>query len=243
MKKIVITQSNYIPWRGYFDEIHFVDEFILYDDVQYTRRDWRNRNKIKTPQGVQWLTIPVSVKGKYNQLIKDVKISDPKWKKKHWKMIQLNYAKAPYFKEYKDFLEELYLNTNTEYLYEVNRRFLEGFCELLGIDKNKFKYSWEYPVEEGLRKTDRLVAICKQAGATHYYSGPRAKNYMEEEKFHKEGIEVNYFDFTGYPPYHQLHGDFEDYLSIVDLLLNEGPNSPKYMKSFTNPELLIEKKK
>ncbi len=241
MKKIVITQSNYIPWRGYFDEIHYVDEFLLYDDMQYTRRDWRNRNKIKTPQGVQWLTIPVQVKGKYTQKIKDVKVSDTKWKNKHWKTIQLNYAQAPFFKEYKDFLEELYLKTNTEYLFEINRRFLESFCDLLEIDKTKFKYSWEYSIDANLRKTDRLIALCQEAGATHYYSGPRAKNYMEEEKFRQAGISLHYFDFSGYPPYHQLYGDFENFLSIVDLLLNEGANSYKYMKSFVSPESLIEK--
>ena len=106
MKKIAISQSNYIPWKGYFDLINRVDEFILYDDAQFTRRDWRNRNKIKTPNGTQWLTIPVDVKGRYLQKINETKVSDKKWAIKHWKQIKQNYFKAKYFTKYKDFFDE-----------------------------------------------------------------------------------------------------------------------------------------
>ena len=105
IKKVAIIQSNYVPWKGYFDIINKVDEFILYDDVQYTRRDWRNRNKIKTPNGLHWLTIPVEVKGKYNQKIKDTIISEFNWTKKHWNAIKFNYANSKYFFEFKDFLK------------------------------------------------------------------------------------------------------------------------------------------
>ena len=108
MKKVAILQSNYIPWKGYFDIINLVDEFILYDDMQYTRRDWRNRNQIKTVDGVKWLTIPVDTKGKFFQKINETKVSDHKWAEAHWKAICLNYAKAPYFKTYEPLFEELY---------------------------------------------------------------------------------------------------------------------------------------
>jgi len=136
-KKVIITQSNYIPWKGYFDSFQLVDEVILYDDMQYTKRDWRNRNQIKTPQGLKWLSIPVEVKGKYFQAIKDTKISEKKWKDKHWKTLQGNYAKAPFFKEYQEIFKDLYLNCEEEYLSLINYRFLEGINKILGIPNDE----------------------------------------------------------------------------------------------------------
>ena len=119
-KKAAIVQSNYIPWKGYFDLINKVDEFILYDNVQYTRRDWRNRNKIKTPNGLMWLTIPVEVKGNYLQKVKDTVIGNPKWNREHWQAIIHNYAKAKYFKDYKALFEDLYLGMQERYLSIIN---------------------------------------------------------------------------------------------------------------------------
>jgi hypothetical protein len=218
LKKIIITQSNYIPWKGYFDSINMVDEFILYDDMQFTRRDWRNRNQIKTRDGVRWLTIPVEVKGKYYQKIKETKISEPDWGEKHWNTIIHNYSKAKYFSEYKKSFEVLYLNNSEEFLSKVNYNFLKVINEILGI-KTKMIWSDEFNLLE--EKTERLVDICKTSGATDYYSGPAARAYMNEELFEKENIKVHYFDYSGYPEYEQLH-----------LIFNEGPNSTKFMKSF-----------
>ncbi|HMS32605.1 MAG TPA: WbqC family protein [Ignavibacteria bacterium] len=229
MKKIIITQSNYIPWKGYFDSINMVDEFVLYDDMQFTRRDWRNRNQIKTRDGVKWLTIPVEVKGKYFQKIKETKISEPDWAEKHWNTIIHNYSRAKYFNEYKQIFEKLYLNSKEEYLSKVNYNFIKTICEILGI-KTKMIWSDEFNLLE--EKTERLVDICKTLGATDYYSGPAAKAYMNEELFEKENIRVHYFDYSGYPEYEQLHGEFTHAVSIIDLIFNEGPNSPKFMKSF-----------
>lgn len=229
MKKIIITQSNYIPWKGYFDSINIADEFILYDDMQFTRRDWRNRNQIKTRDGIKWLSIPVEVKGKYYQKINETKISEPDWAEKHWNTILHNYSKAKYFNEYKKLFEELYLNNKEEYLSKVNYNFLKTVCEILGI-KTKMIWSEEFNLLE--EKTERLVDICKKRGATDYYSGPAAKAYMNEELFEKENIKVHYFDYSGYPEYNQLHGEFTHEVSIIDLIFNEGPNSTKFMKSF-----------
>lgn len=229
MKKIIITQSNYIPWKGYFDSINIADEFILYDDMQFTRRDWRNRNQIKTRDGIKWLTIPVEVKGKYFQKINETKISDSDWGEKHWTTILHNYSKAKYFNEYKKLFEDLYLNNKEEYLSKVNYNFLKTVCELLGI-KTKMFWSDEFNLLE--EKTERLVDICKARGATDYYSGPAAKAYMNEELFERENIKVHYFDYSGYPDYNQLYGDFTHAVSIIDLIFNEGPNSTKFMKSF-----------
>ena len=112
MKKIAITQSNYIPWKGFFDLIDDVDEFVLYDDMQYTRRDWRNRNKIKTPQGVQWLTVPVVSKGKYFQSIRDTELNGSEWALSHWKALQLNYGRAPFFSDISEWIKPLYTQKN-----------------------------------------------------------------------------------------------------------------------------------
>ncbi len=226
-KKVAILQSNYIPWKGYFDIINFVDEFILYDDVQYTERDWRNRNKIKTPQGPLWLTI--SVKRHFQQKINETVISDLAWNRKHWKSIVQNYSKAQYFYTYKEFFEELYLNRTEVLLSQINYRFLTAICEILGIN-TKFSWSMDYHLIEG--QTERLVDLCEQTHATEFFLGPAAKAYLNEELFNNEGITLHYMDYSGYPEYHQLFPPFVHEVSILDLIFNAGPDAPKYMKSF-----------
>lgn len=229
-KKIAILQSNYIPWKGYFDLIHRVDEFILYDDMQYTRRDWRNRNLIKTKDGTKWLTIPVEVKGKYDQKIKDTKITGKGWAKDHWKTIQHSYSGAKHFGTYKPFLEKAYAECEgEEYLSRVNHKFLTLLCDLLGI-KTKITWSMDYELVEG--KTERLVGLCKSAGADHYLSGPAAKDYIVDSLFQEAGVKLEYMDYSGYPEYHQLHGSFEHGVTVLDLIFNEGPDAVKFMKSF-----------
>jgi hypothetical protein len=230
-KRIAIVQSNYIPWKGYFDLIGSVDECVLFDDVQYTRRDWRNRNRIKTPNGCIWLTIPVQVKGRYYQKIKDTEVSDQRWRAHHWKSIQANYARAPYFAMYKDWLADLYLASEAAFLSQVNYQFLAAFCTVLGIT-TRLTWSRQYELLPG--KTERLVAICQQAGANVYLSGPAAKTYLDEILFNDAGIAVEWMKYDGYPEYHQLFPPFEHAVSIVDLLLNEGPQATRYMKSFSS---------
>lgn len=230
MKKVAILQSNYIPWKGYFDIINMVDEFILYDDMQYTRRDWRNRNQIKTVDGVKWLTISVESKGKFLQKINETKISNPKWAQEHWKAISLNYAKAPYFKTYAPIFEELYKKAGEmEYLSHVNHLFLTEICKLLGIT-TKITWSSDYELVDG--KTERLAGLVKSAGGSYYLSGPAAKDYIVDEVFEEAGIELDYMDYEGYPEYPQLHGEFTPAVSILDLIFMTGPDAPKYMKSF-----------
>jgi hypothetical protein len=228
-KKVAIVQSNYIPWKGYFDLINKADEFILFDDMQYTRRDWRNRNRIKGPAGLIWLTIPVESKGKYFQSIKETVINDPGWNRRHWQSIIQNYSKARYFRTYRDAIQDLYLGCNERFLSQINYRFLVRICDLLGI-KTRLSWSMDYPLIEG--KTERLVDLCKKAGASEYLSGPSAKTYMDEEIFRSEGIILEYVDYSGYPEYHQLYGDFVHEVSVLDLIFNEGPEATKYMKSF-----------
>ena len=228
MKTIAILQSNYIPWKGYFDMIAAVDEFILYDEMQFTRRDWRNRNQIKTPQGVQWLTVPVKVKGKYHQKIRDTEIDGLDWAFVHWKALTQNYRRAPYFDEITALLEPLYLTESYTHLSRLNRRFIEAVCAYLGI-KTVISNSWDYTLLEG--KTVRLADLCAQAGGTEYISGPAAKDYIEEGVFNERDIKVTWFDYSGYPEYKQLWSEFIHGVSILDLLFNCGKDTPRYMKN------------
>ena len=227
MKKIAIVQSNYIPWKGYFDLIAAVDEFILYDDMQYTRRDWRNRNQIKTPTGVQWLTVPVRVKGKYHQKISETEIDGVDWAASHWRSLTQNYRRAPFFAEVAEWLEPIYLQETFSHLSALNRRLIGAICTFLGIG-TKIANSWDYRLSEG--KSERLADLCVQAGGAEYISGPAAKDYVEEPIFKVRGVKLTWFDYAGYPEYPQLWGEFRHGVTIVDLLFNCGPRAPRYMR-------------
>lgn len=227
MKKVAILQSNYIPWKGYFDLIASVDEFILYDDMQYTRRDWRNRNQIKTPKGLQWLTIPVQVKGKYHQTIRDTELDDPKWGKKHWGAITQNYKNTPYYKEITEILEPIYLQEKFTHLSVLNRRLIDVICEYLNIS-TKITNSWDYQLVDG--QTERLVDLCVQAGGTEYISGPAAKDYVEPALFEGKNIKLTWFDYSDYKEYPQLWDEFKHGVTILDLLFNCGKNAHLFMK-------------
>jgi hypothetical protein len=226
-KKVAILQSNYIPWKGYFDMIAAVDEFIIYDDMQYTRRDWRNRNQIKMPQGVQWLTIPVKVKGKYHQTIRETEIEGTQWAKNHWKALLQNYRRAACFDEMAPWLEPLYMAEPPMHLSLLNRCFIEAICDYLGI-KTKISNSWDYHLTEG--KTERLADLCLSAGGGEYVSGPAAKDYIEESVFKDRGIKLTWFDYAGYPEYPQLWGEFTHGVTVLDLLFNCGKDAHRYMR-------------
>ncbi len=230
-KKILITQSNYIPWKGYFDAINTVDEFVIYDDMQYTKRDWRNRNMIKTPSGLFWLSIPVEVKGKYFQKINETVVIDSNWGKKHWATITQFYAKARCFKETREIVEGFYLNMEENRLSFINQAFIARINEFLGIN-TIIRRSEEFVLHED--KNQRLVDICVDAGATDYFTGPAAKDYMDESLFEKANINVHYFDYNNYPEYEQLYPPFEHGVSILDLIFNCGSESHLYMKTFNN---------
>lgn len=228
-KRVAILQSNYIPWKGYFDLINSVDEFILYDDMQYTRRDWRNRNKIKTSRGPIWLSIPVKVKGKYDQKIKDTEVDEPGWNERHWQSIVHAYGKAPYFATYRAQFEELYRGATAPLLSDVNFRFIAAICEILGI-RTKLTWSMDYQLVDG--KTERLVDLCRQAGATDYLSGPAARDYVDETLFERAGIGLRWMDYGGYPEYAQPHPPFDHFVSVIDLLFSTGPDATAFMKTF-----------
>ena len=227
MKKIAIAQSNYIPWKGYFDMIAAVDEFILYEDMQYTRRDWRNRNQIKTPQGIQWLTVPVLVKGKYHQKIRETEIDGSDWTAAHWKTLAQNYRRTQYFDEIAAWVEPLYIAESYTHISQLNRRFIEAICNYLGI-RTVITNSWDYAQLDG--KTERLAGLCKQAGGAEYISGPAAKDYVEESIFAGMNIKLTWFDYSGFPEYPQLWGEFTHGVTILDLLFNCGKDAHLYMR-------------
>ncbi|SPO69304.1 conserved protein of unknown function [Pseudomonas sp. JV241A] len=204
-----------------------VDEFIIFDDMQYTRRDWRNRNQIKTPQGSQWLTVPVLVKGKYHQKIRETEIDGTDWASSHWRALEQNYKRAPYFKEIQEWLQPLYLEQQYSHISVLNRHLIEAVCKYLGI-QTRITNSWDYTLLDG--KTERLADLCAQAGATEYISGPAAKDYIDKTVFCSMGIKLTWFDYAGYQEYPQLWGEFSHGVTVLDLLFNCGHEAANYMR-------------
>lgn len=226
-KRLAVVQSSYIPWKGFFDLIASVDEFLLYDDMQYTVRDWRNRNRIKTRHGVKWLTIPVA-HGARDREIRHVTISDPLWAEQHWRTLCHSYAGARCFRDIKPVLEPLYTELRESHLSRVNEVFIRACCRLLDID-TPIRWSWEYDAAGS--RSDRLLDLCRRAGASTYVSGPSARAYLDDDLFAREGIGVEYFDYDGYPEYGQLFPPFDHYVSVLDLLFNEGADARRFLKA------------
>lgn len=222
--KVAIVQSNYLPWKGFFDMVHDVDVFVFYDDVQYTVRDWRNRNLIKTPHGLHWLTVPVEA-GSRDRRICEVAIGPGNWQDQHWQSLVHHYGAARHFKFYKPFFEEIYLGRRWTNLSELNQHLIKRISfELLGIETT-FISSTDYALEG--RKQDRLLAMLAKLDATSYLSGPSARAYIEPEGFERAGISLEYKDYSDYPEYPQFHPPFTHGVSIVDLLFHVGPEAPR----------------
>jgi len=221
MKSVAIIQSSYIPWKGFFDIINAVDEFVMLDNVQYTRRDWRNRNKIKSPAGTTWLTIPVKIKGKYEQLICETELDGRQWTRKHLAAIQHNYAKAACFWEVFPAVQALYEACAAEtMLSRVNHVFLAGLCRLLGI-ATPLTWAMDHePLPDD--PSGRLLELCRKAGAEVYLSGPAAQGYLDVESFRAAGVRVEWMRYD-YPEYPQPHPPFSHQVSILDCLLCLGP--------------------
>ncbi len=225
-KRIAILQPAYIPWKGYFDLIRMVDEFIFLEEVQYTT-DWKNRNLIKSPEGLKWLTIPVRRSGLADK-ISDIKVAHESWRRKHWLSFEHNYSKAPHFEDNRRWLQDLYLHSDEVSLHKIDAFFIEAINQKLGIST---PLTWSSIYEPQGTRAERVLDICKKAGAAVYLSGPAAKAYLDETLFQAEGISVEWMNYKGYPEYHQLYPPFEHGVTILDLLLNEGPNTVNYMKT------------
>lgn len=223
--KVAVIQSNYLPWKGYFDIIHDADLFIFHDDLQYTKNDWRNRNKIKTPEHTTWLTIPVGTR--QDRLICQVLLPNTGWTQKHWLKLKTSYEKAPYFNLYKDFFREIYIERQWTTLSEFNQTVIQRIAhELLGI-KTEFHDSRKYELQK--TRQERLLELLRHVRATEYISGPSAASYIDPEQFAQANIKLTYKDYSNYPEYPQLYPPFEHAVSIVDLLFHVGPEAPYYI--------------
>lgn len=224
----VILQPSYIPWRGYFHQIQKADLFVFYDDVQYDKHGWRNRNRIKTRQGAQWLTIPVHSKGVIveNIPIHAVEIAwEQPWAERHLRAIQQNYSKAPFYQENASWIEEVFSRRPVN-LADFTIPLTIEIARKLGIQHTRFLRS--SALQASGEKTDRLIAILSQIGATHYISGPSASSYIEEEKFQAAGITLEYMEYN-YPEYPQLYPPYDPLVSILDLLFMTGPDARRYI--------------
>jgi hypothetical protein len=229
MKRVAVLQSSYVPWKGYFDLLASVDEFIFYEDAQFTKSDWRNRNLIKTPLGTKWLTVPVETKGLFGQKIRDVSVASPNWQTDHWNVLTANYRNSPGFGEAVKFLEDLYVGPLSSNLSVLNMHLIKEISAYLRI-KTKLTSSGSYPLGSKER-TEKLVNLCVSAEASIYVSGPKARDYLDESKFESAGIQVEWHTYGPYPEYPQSFGDFVHEVSILDLLFNCGRESHKYFRS------------
>lgn len=223
--RVAILQSSYIPWKGYFDIIQEVDRFVFYDDVQFTPRDWRTRNKIKTANGPLWLTVPAGQSR--SRLIHEVVLEDKSWGRKHWDTLRHAYSKAPFFAEYRPFLEHVYLERRWDSLSELNQYMTKTIAtEFLGL-RTEFRDSREFGATG--QKLDRLLDLAQKSGATSYLSGPSARDYIVPERFAERGIELAYMSYEGYPEYQQLYPPFEHAVTVLDLLFMTGKDAPQYI--------------
>lgn len=225
MTRVAIIQPNYIPWKGYFDIIHDVDIFVFLDDVQYTVRDWRNRNKIKTREGqTHWLTVPTQ--GGRSQAIADVAIDDSQpWRRKHLDALRHSYGRTPHFEEYFAGFADL-LSRPWERLADLDIALTKEICRWLGLTRTFERSSTIAPSGS---KDDRLIDIVQKVGGTAYLSGPAARDYIRPERFAESRIELAYHDYSGYPEYPQIAPPFDHFVTVLDLVFAVGSEAPAYI--------------
>jgi len=223
-RRVAVLQSNYLPWKGYFDLIHDVDLFVFYDDVQYTTGDWRNRNRIKTPRGLDWLTIPVP---RGRRLISEVEVTDAQWRSHHWAQIRENYRRAEFFEQFRPFCERLYLHETEPRLSAINQALITTIArDFLGV-RTEFADSRQYKLRG--HRLDRLLDLLEQVGATEYLSGPAAKAYVDPTRFVERGISLVWKDYGDYREYPQFFPPFSHRVTILDLLFHTGPAAPSFI--------------
>ena len=230
--RVAIVQSSYVPWRGAFALMGRCDLYVFLDSVQFTRRDWRTRNRIKTAQGPVWLTIPVKQKGNYHAPIDAIEIAEPDWAAQHLRRVEDSYARGAGFGQAADFVRDCYAAVGRKpMLSQVNQHLTERIATSLGLT-TRFARDVDLIPREDLRAMDptaRLVALAAAAGATHYLSGPSARSYLDEAAFAARGIAVEWMSYDGLAEYSQLWGSFEPAVSILDPLLTIGPDETKRM--------------
>ncbi len=233
--RVGIIQSSFIPWRGYFDFIASVDRFVFHDDIQYTKGDWRNRNRLKTPQGPVWLTVPVHYE-RVSQLICETRVAESTdWRTKHLRLWQANYRQAPYLDDVLNILGDMERGRASLTISQLNIALTRSICEYLGIT-TPMAMSNDYELAGA--KTDRLLDLLGKVGATTYLSGPSAAAYLDEEAFRRAGIGLEYKSYA-YAPYAQLWGDFDATVSILDLIANCGPAARESLSSHSPDQVAV----
>jgi hypothetical protein len=236
--KIGILQPGYLPWLGFFEQMYRADVFVIYDDVQYDKEGWRNRNRIKGSNGLVWLTVPVHARSDRplpggnkegsNALINEIRIDNKvNWRKKHLMSLKMNYTKSSFFDRYIGIFEEAY-SRDWDYLVDIDMYFILKLAECLGMADKKIVCSSSLNVEGD--RIERLIKICKMFGADVFYEGAAGRNYIDSTQFAGHGITIEYQDYK-HPVYKQLYGEFTPYLSIVDLLFNCGDESLEIIES------------
>lgn len=234
--RVVILQSNYIPWKGYFDLMNLADLFIVYDSVQYTKNDWRNRNQLVGPIGATWLTIPVNTAGLPDQTINEAEVSDSRWTRKHWMTIRQLLGKQPFFANYSEAWESWFrAASETSSLHEINLIFLRALASQLSINTpilcdTEFDY-----IKPNDSPTERLVRLCQAASADEYVTGPSGLNYLRLDQFRSAGIDVKQICYSGYPEYPQASASFTPYVSVLDLLANVGSEASSHLIGAVSP--------
>lgn len=230
-KTVVVMQPGYLPWLGFFELLWQSDVFVVYDNVQYDKNGWRNRNRIKTANGPMWLTVPVSLPNGLSTKIYEARIDNSqRWQKKHIASIEQNYRKARYFSDYFPPIKEL-LEQKWESLLELNLKLITRLANLLGIQR-EIHLASELEIQDD-DKIKRLVKITSLFGGTRFYEPAGGKAYFNEssiQKFKDAGIGVEFQNYR-HPIYAQLYGNFIPNLSVVDLILNHGPQSLKIITS------------
>ena len=234
MTSLAVLQPSYLPWLGYFDQIDRADVFVFYDDVQYDKHGWRNRNRLKGPQGPVWITVPVRHAGRFGQLINAVEIDPrPDWARKHIATLRQLYARAPYAPLYLPELCEL-LARRWDRLVDLDVAAIRLMARWLGIDA-RFCCSSELGIGGG--QSTRLLAICRHFAADTYISGDAAQAYLDVGRFRNAGVRVVWQDYR-HPRYRQQFGQFEPYLSAIDLLCNLGGESLSVLHTRGNAQSL-----
>ena len=216
--RVVVLQSNYLPWKGYFDLIQNADVFVYYDEVQYTKNDWRNRNRICSKNGRHWLTIPIS-RDAVKLKISEVRLPESRWQDDHFQTLLHSYKPARFFRQIEPLLHDFYRARVWTRLSELNRYCTESIARLLGIT-TRFLDSKDFDLDGD--RVARLVSLLAQIGATEYLSGPSARAYLtgNEGLFERAGMRLLFKSYDGYPEYPQLHSPFEHAVSVLDVLAN-----------------------
>ena len=224
--RVTILQPSYLPWLGFFEQMSRSDKFVLLDDVQYTRRDWRNRNRIRVRENWIWLTVPVQQKSRFSQSLLETRIDNSvSWRRKHLETLRQHYCKAPFFEKYFPRCQQVYEKDWT-FLFDLCLEAINLIKEEMGIETPLLRSSEMKP---GGEKTERLVSICRELGATHYLSGESGSNYIAEEDFSSQGIALEYQNYE-HPVYPQRYTGFVPHLSAIDLLFNCGEQSLGILK-------------